>query len=173
MKAQLEGKWSTVIAASAVVVSLAALLISWLSWKDSHSQLLLSMKPSIGFEKALDSDHLPVGLSLGNAGPGPGVVKYITYYVDRKLVGDLDKLVNFESLGNDIETYNFEEGDTVAVGQHEWLLSFIDKPHGKEAEDKLDRFVELIDHHLAVEVQVCSALSDHCVTKCSTKGWCR
>ncbi len=160
------------LSAGAFLISLVALVFTGLQWRESHNQLLLSMKPSVDFDTETDIDDLPVGISIGNAGPGPAIIKSIGYYVDKKFVGDVDKLVDFAKL-NYIPTFDYEEGDTLAVGERHWLLSYRDKPRGKKEEKELDDFVDFIDHHLAVEVQFCPALPGQCSTKCSTKGWCK
>jgi hypothetical protein len=134
--------------------------------------LLLSMKPSVDFEIADDPDDLPVGIDIQNSGPGPAVIKSITYYVDKKVVGEVSKLVDFENLEN-VPTYDFDNGDTLAVGEHHWLLSYKSKPQGRDDQKKFDGFVDLIDHHLAAEVEFCPVLPGDCFTKCSTKGWCK
>lgn len=163
---------SNTISAFALVISIVALVFTGLQEKDSHNQLLLSMKPSVDFEKDFDPDDNPVGISVGNEGPGPAVIKSVTYFVDKKAVGDVDKLVEFQELG-DVVTYDFDEGDTLAVGQRHWLLSLATKVRGNDEKQELDEFVDLINHHLAVEVKFCTVLPGDCYTKCSTKGWCR
>jgi hypothetical protein len=156
----------------AVVISLIALLFSGLQWRESHSQLLLSMKPSVDFELLDDPDDLPVTINIQNSGPGPAIIKSITYYEDKKVIGDIDKLLNYRDLST-IQKYEYEEGDTLAVGEHHFLLSQKSKPRGKEEKKMLDEFVDLIDHHLAIEVVFCPVLPGDCFTKCSTKGWCK
>jgi len=76
----------------AVGISLVALVFTGLQWRESHNQLLLSLKPSVDFELLDDPDDLPVGIDIQNSGPGPAVIKSIIYYDDKKLVGDIDKL---------------------------------------------------------------------------------
>jgi hypothetical protein len=84
----------------------------------------------------------------------------------------VDKLVDFSNLQN-IPTYEFDEGDTLAVGERHWLLSYKNKPHGKKEEKELDDFMDFLEHHLAVEVQFCPALSGECSSRCSTKDGCK
>jgi hypothetical protein len=129
----------------AVVISLVALVFTGLQWRESHNLLLLSMKPSVDFELEDDPDDLPVGFNIQNSGPGPAVIKSITYYADKKVIGDVNKLADFEDLQN-IATYDFDEGDTLAVGERHWLLSYKSKPNGKDEEKKLNEFVDLILH---------------------------
>jgi hypothetical protein len=129
------------------------------------------MKPSVGIELETDTDDFPVGAQIDNAGPGPAVIRSVTYYVDRKMIGDVVKLVDFSNL-DEVPTFDFDDGDTLAVGEHHWLLSIRSKPHGKDEEKSFDEFIDLIDHHLAIEVKFCPVLPGDCYTKCSPKGWC-
>jgi len=169
---QGERSFSGILPVLAIFISVVAAVFTGLQWWESHSLLLLSMKPSVDFEIADDPDDLPVGIGITNSGPGPAVIKSITYYVDKKVVGEVSKLVDFENLIN-VPTYDFDEGDTLAVGEHHWLLSYKSKPHGTDEEKKFDDFVDLIDHHLAAEVEFCPVLPGKCFTKCSTKSWCK
>jgi hypothetical protein len=68
---------SNIFSVIAVLVSVVALCFSGLQWRDSHSQLLLSMKPSITLSTDTDPDELPVGISVENAGPGPARIKSV------------------------------------------------------------------------------------------------
>jgi hypothetical protein len=163
---------SLLLAALALVISVIALYFTALQSKDTHNQLLLSMKPSGDFDTETDTDDLPVGITLSNAGPGPAVIKSLTYYVDKKVIGDVDKLIDFANLDN-VPTYNLEDGDTLAVGESHWLVSYKDKPHGKDDQQQLDKFVDYLEHHLAIEVQFCPVLPGECATKCSSKDWCK
>ena len=167
-----EGAFSGILSVLAIFISLGAAVFAGLQWRESHNLLLLSMKPSVEFELEDDPDDLPVGINIQNSGPGPAVIKSVTYYVDKKVIGDVDKVVDFENLQN-VPTYDFDEGDTLAVGEHHFLLSYKNKHHGKDEQKQLDQFVDLIDHHLAAEVVFCPVLPGDCFSKCSTKGWCK
>jgi hypothetical protein len=61
-----------------LLISIVALVFTGLQWRESHNQLLLSMKPSVDFDIETDSDDLPVGVSIGSAGPGPPIIKSVT-----------------------------------------------------------------------------------------------
>ena len=163
--------FSNALSTGAFVVSLVALLITGLQWRDNHNGLLLSMTPTASFEIAADPDDLPVGISLSNAGPGPAVVRSVTYYVDNKAVGGVDDLVRLKKLEN-IQYYDLEDGDTMAVGSPKWLLEYVARAHVKKTETEVGEFVDLLGH-LGVEVQFCPVLHGKCSTKCSVKGRCK
>jgi hypothetical protein len=154
----------------AVVISLFALYFSWQQSHDIHNQLLLSMKPSLNFMVAEDADDLPVGISIENAGPGPARIKSITWFVDRKPFDDVNKAMDLESMV-DVHSLEIDEGDTLGVGETDWLLKYSKKPHGREEEEEINNFIDRIDH-TAVEVEFCPVLGNECGKKCSTKGWC-
>ncbi len=156
----------------AILISLGALLFSALQWHDAHSQLLLSMKPSVNFMNQNDPDEFPVGISIDNAGPGPAKIKSVTYFIDKKPVGDVDRATEFADL-EDIQFLELEEGETLAAGGKEWLLKMSKRPHSKEEQKELDNFIDVISHHLAVEVEFCPVISGDCGKKCSTKDWCQ
>jgi hypothetical protein len=63
---------------------------------------------------------------LATQGPGPAIIKSLTYYVDKKVVGVVDKLLDFGDFADlqNIQSFDFEEGDTLAVGERQWLFSY-------------------------------------------------
>jgi hypothetical protein len=156
--------------AIAITISLIALYFSWQQSRDLHNQLLLSMKPSLNFMTAEDADDPPVGISIANAGPGPAIIKSVTWFVDRKPFSDVNQAMNLESLA-DVHSLELQQGDTLGVGETEWLVKYTKKPHGKQEETELNDFIDKIDH-TAVEVEFCPVIGTSCGKKCSTKGWC-
>lgn len=162
--------FSNTLSVIAALISLGTLWFVARQQSDSHNQLLLSMKPSVDFYTELDTDDLPVGIRIDNSGPGPATIKSTTYYVDHKPVGDVgDATAKFPNT----RINELEEGDTLGVGEHFWLLGYSKKPHAKTDEKELNDFVDFIDHHLGVEVESCPVLPGKCSIKCSTKGRCR
>jgi hypothetical protein len=155
----------------AIAISLVALCFSALQWHEAHSELLLSMKPSVNFTNEDDIDEGAVGISIDNAGPGPAKIKSVTYFIDKKPVGDVEKATDFTNV-DDVHFLELDEGDTLGVGAKDWLLKYSKKPHGKKDQQQLDDFLDVLDHHLAVQVEFCPVLNGECGKKCSTKGWC-
>lgn len=156
---------------AAILISLLAIAISILQYRDTHAQLLLSMKPSVQFMNDDDPDELPVGISIDNAGPGPATIKSIEFYVDKKPVGPAEKAVDFLNLGN-VHYLELDEGDTLAVGAREWLLRYDRKPRNKEDQKDLNDFLEVLNHRVAVQVEFCPVMNGECGKKCSTPHWC-
>jgi hypothetical protein len=74
-----------------IVISLVAVFFTGLQWWEAHTQLLLAVKPSVDFYTADDPDSPPVGIAISNAGPGPAIIKSVTFYVDRKSVRDAEE----------------------------------------------------------------------------------
>lgn len=163
--------WNGILVAIPILVSLGALYCTWLQSNDTHKLVMLSMKPSVDFDTEDDPDDPPVGIKIENGGPGPAIIKSVIYYVDRKPVGDVTKMVEVEKLnGDETQYFSFDEGDTLAVGGAHWLISH--RKRGKEDQAELNRFIDCIDNHVAIEVEFCPALDGQCYKKCSTKGWC-
>ena len=173
---------STILSVVAIVVSVIALLFSGLQWWDTHrqvqvsqNQLLLAMKPSIDFDIENDADDLPAGVKIQSTGLAPAVIQSITYFIDKKPVGDAAGMLDSAGLGNapNIDSLSFDKGDNLAVGENRWIVWSKTKPRGKDEKQNLARFVELVDKHLAVEVKYCPVIVGDCYTKCSTIGMCR
>lgn len=74
-----------------IVISLGAVFFTGLQWWETHTQVLLSVKPSVDFYTGSDPDTPPVGIEITNAGPGPAIVRSVTFYVDRKSVRDAEE----------------------------------------------------------------------------------
>jgi hypothetical protein len=73
------------------------------------------MKPSVNFTNEDDIDEGAVGISIDNAGPGPAKIKSVTYFIDKKPVGDVEKATDFANL-DDVHFLELDEGDTLGVG---------------------------------------------------------
>jgi len=163
---------SSALSVVAILISLIAVCFTGLQWREAHAQLLLSMRPSVNLPTEDDINEGTVGIALDNSGPGPAKIKSINYFIDKKLVGDVNKAVDFANLGSDIHFLAWEEDSTLGVGEKLWLLKWSKRPRTKKDRQELDEFVDLIDHRLAVQVEFCPVLSGECSKRCSTKGWC-
>jgi len=164
---------STALSVTAIVLSLIAVIFTGLQWRESHNQLLLEMKPSINI--LTTTGDRPAGISIQDAGPGPAKIKSVTYFVDRKPVGDASKALDFANVPeimNDVDILEIDEGDTLAVGPTEWLIEYTKKPRSKDEQKELDQLFDFIDQHVAVEVEFCPVLGSDCAKKCSKKKWC-
>jgi hypothetical protein len=159
------------LSVASLIVALGAAAFTGLQWHDAHNQLLLSMKPSVNFDTEDDPDAPPVGIEIRNAGPGPAVIKSLTYYVDRKSVKDWTEAEDYGKLNPvQIKTFEFALDDTLTVNENEWLVKH-SKYHGKEDKPEVDKFTDFIDQQVGVEVVYCS-LAGECWKKCSTKDRC-
>jgi hypothetical protein len=153
-----------------LVVAVAAAAFTGLQWRDAHYALFV--KPHVDFDTEYDPAVMPMGLAIINEGPGPAVVKSLTYYVDRKPVKDYEEALQYGKINDDIVDYfELEPDDTLAVGEKDWLLKYI-KPHGKKIKQKdVEDFADFLDQHVAVHVEFCSVMGV-CSERCSTKGRC-
>ncbi len=165
---------STTLSVTAIVISLFAVIFTGLQWRESHNQLLLAMKPSINILTETDPET-SAGISIQNAGPGPAKIKSITYFVNKKPVADAEKALEFAKvpkITDDVYTLELEEGDTLGVGQTEWLIKYAKKPRGKNQQEELDKFLDFIDQDVAIQVEFCPVLGNDCAKKCSRTNWC-
>jgi hypothetical protein len=163
-------RWQAVGTIAPIVISVAAALFTGLQWRETHNQLALSMKPAVDFDTEDDPDDPPVGIVIANSGPGPAVIKSISYYVDRKLVKGPEEAAQLGKLDvEELSAFEFDEGDTLAVGQKEWLFRYrkMSKPDERQAQ----RYADFVGSHLGIEAEFCSVLGD-CWIKCSTRGRC-
>jgi hypothetical protein len=159
-----------------MLISLLAVGFTALQWYNGRNQVLLTTRPHLDFDTEYDPDEPPVGIAIINAGPGPALIKSVTFYVDRKSVRDAEEAgLNYAHLTEDELGYNeLEPDDTLSVGEKLWLIKYRKPPRGKINPKTLDRFSDFIDQNLAIEVTYCSTVrEDLCWTKCSTKGRCR
>jgi hypothetical protein len=166
---------------ASLLITFALTVFTWMQWHELHNQWMFSVKPHINFDTEDDPDSPPVGISISNAGPGPAIIKSLTYYVDRKPVRDYSEAMEYGKINSDIVDYfEFEADDTLAVGEKDWLTQYrkprAAKKAGKQQDQKeqkdLDAYLDFIDYHLAVKVHYCTAMEDVCWEKCSTKDRC-
>ena len=163
-------RWQIVGVVAPIVISLAAALFTGLQWRETHNQLALSMKPAVDFDTADDPDDPPVGIAISNAGPGPAVIKSVEFYVDRKPVKDAEEAAQRGQLDvEQLNAFEFDEGDTLAVGQKEWLFRY--RKTSKPDEAQAARYADFVGGRLGIEAEFCSVLGD-CWIKCSTRGRC-
>jgi hypothetical protein len=65
----------------------------------------------------------------------------------------------------------FDPGDTLAIGEKEWLIAYKKPRRGKVDQKNIENFSDFIDQQLAIKITFCS-ISGDCWTKCSTKSRC-
>ncbi len=162
---------STGLSVVATVLSLIAVIFTGFQLRVSNNQLLLSMKPSINITTV--TEDIPAGISVEDAGPGPAKIKSVTYFVNGLPVKDASEAVEVANVPDlDVDTLELDEGDTLGVGQTEWLIECRKKPRSKKEQEQLDSFYDFLSHHVAIEVAFCPVLGSDCAKKCSVKKWC-
>lgn len=57
-----------------IVISLGAVAFTGLQRWEAHTQLFLSVKPSVDFYTGNDPDSPPIGIAISNSGPGPATI---------------------------------------------------------------------------------------------------
>ena len=149
---------------------------SGLQWHETREQAFLTTKPHVDFDTEYDSDEPEVGIAIRNAGPGPAAIKAITFYVDRKPVADADEMGRtYAKLpAAELDYQIMEPGDTIAVGEKIWLISYRKPRGGKVNQANKGAFGDFLDKNAAIEIEFCSVIREtECWTKCSDKGRCR
>jgi hypothetical protein len=117
-----------------------------------------------------------VGIAITNAGPGQATIKAITFYVDRKPVADADDMGRtYAKLpAAELDYQIMEPGDTLAVGEKVWLISYRKPRSSKVNQATKAAFGDFLDQRAAIEIEFCSVIREtECWTKCSDKGRCR
>jgi hypothetical protein len=159
-----------------IVISLGAVSFTGMQWYDARNQLLLSTRPHVDLDTEYDPDEPPVGVAINNAGPGPALIKSVTFYVDRKSVHDADEAgqIYAKLSVSELGSAELDPDDTLAVGERVWLIQYRKPRGGKINQKNLEKFADFVEQHLGVEVTYCSIIrEDLCWTKCSTKDHCR
>ena len=158
-----------------LLISLAAAGFTGMQWYENREALLLSTKPHVDFNVESDPDEPQVGIAISNAGPGPATIKSVIFYVDRKSVQDAEEAgTTYGKLSkSELEYYELETGDTLAVGEKVWLISYRKPKGGKINQKNREKFADFIDQNLAILVTFCSVIrGEVCWPKCSTKDRC-
>jgi hypothetical protein len=172
----MAARWEGIASAVAIVVSLAAATFSGLQWREAREQNFLSTRPHVDFDTEDDPDEPMVGIAIMNAGPGPALIKSVSFFVDRKPVADADEMgLTYAKLSAaELDYQIMEPGDTLAVGEKVWLIDYR-KPRGGNVNQKnKSAFADFIEKNAAIEIEFCSVIREtECWTKCSDKGRCR
>jgi hypothetical protein len=171
-----EFPWGTAIAGVVAIYGAVLSTVVFLDQRyEARNQLVLSTKPHVDFDIEDDPDEPPVGIAIKNGGPGPATIKSVIFFVDRKTVRDADEVAKSYAKLNETEySYSeFDPDDTLAAGETLWLIQYRKPRKEKLNQQKLEKFSDFIDQHLAIKVTFCSTVrEDLCWHKCSTKDWC-
>ena len=144
----------------ALVISVAALIISGLTAYWARQADILSVQPKLNFhyQKSVSSYDDLVGLFLDNAGVGPAVIKSFRIKYKGRYVDNWDNVIqpleNKVFIENRPEHTTFFEDDVVKVGGRFDLLVMPKKRIA--AGDGYSRMHDLFEQHLDVEIVYCS-----------------
>jgi hypothetical protein len=149
----------------AILISIAASLFTGLQWWEAHEQRRLANDATINVDVDTDPANNKLGVAVRNSGPGVATVKTVRYYVDGKLVSDINDAVELAKLDsnrlNEIELTD----DAMAPGENVWILRFIASKVDQE------RAADFFEKHLNVAVSYCSA-GGRCDTACADDKTC-
>jgi hypothetical protein len=159
MKASI--RWDLI----AIVISIAATIFAGLQWWEAHELRRLANDSSVNVDVDTDPADNKLGVAVRNAGPGVATVKTVRYYVDGRLVGDINDAVDSANLDsnrlNEIELTD----DAMAPGEKVWVLRFIAKKADKQ------RAADFFEKHLNVAVNYCTA-GGRCAFACADDTGC-
>ncbi len=171
MRPAVSSARATVFAAISAGLSTIAVLISavvgYLEYHDQHRAQYILGKPLVDFYTEDDEVKPIVGIQIMNEGSVPVLIKGVEYFVDGKPVGGHDDATKMTKLNPEkIGVYDFERGDSLTVGEKEWL-------YYRLTNDKADlaSFIKFVDDRVTVGVKLCS-LQDECIKRCSSPGKC-
>jgi hypothetical protein len=152
----------------AIIVSVAAAAFTGLQWIEARHQTQLANEASIGFDINTEPTQRRLGVSIRNVGPGVLTIRSITYYVDHKIVTDINDAVEKAQLDPDNDHgIDLEAGDPMAVGDKVWVLDYRTK-----RKEEIKRAADFIENHFSVGVDYCSA-NGKCRFTCSNDGSCQ
>jgi hypothetical protein len=144
----------------ALIISIAATLFAGLQWWEAHEQRRLANDATVNVDTDTDPADNKLGVAVRNSGPGVATIKTVQYYVDGKLVTNIDDAFDLAKLDSnklgEIELTN----DAMAPGENVWILRFTAKKVDQE------RAAEFFERHLNVAVRYCSA-GGRCDTACA------
>jgi hypothetical protein len=163
--------WAFCLSGVSTVIAGLAATFTGFQYRDSHRALFVT--PHVDFETEDDPDYPPMGLAIENEGPGPAVIKTLTLYVDRVAMKDTDEALEYGKINSDVVDYfTLDPGDTMALGEKDWLLRYVKPPRKKIKQKDIDDFAEFLDEHVTVYVEYCSVMGN-CTSRCSINGRCQ
>ena len=153
----------------ALVISILALVISVFQWREAvaqnretAAQNARALMPSVGFFEDVGSGDSDIGIQLTNSGPGVALIKSVKFYVDGRLVRDVDVALANGGFDDGLSKgVAFSSEDSMAVGESDWLIDYL------ASDVQLDRLESFMDDRLNIDVEYCSVEGDHCRHKCS------
>jgi hypothetical protein len=146
----------------AILISIGATIFAGLQWWEAHEQGRLANDATVNVDVDTDPAANRLGVAVRNSGPGVATIKSVTYYVDGKLISNIDDAVDLAKLDsnrlNEIELTD----DAMGPGENVWVLRFTAKKADQE------RAADFFEKHLNVAVKYCSA-GGRCDTACADK----
>ncbi len=137
-----------IVSIAAVVIALAALVVSVWDRVETRYHDRLSVTPNLTYSEDFSLGRpKEVGIALSNAGIGPAVVTSFAIYVDDNLVTDTTSggwtsAIPTLGLGDTWVIYHWwEPDDIIPVGDKVWLLAIEPADQNAERIDSLQKAV--------------------------------
>jgi hypothetical protein len=155
-----------IISAMSVVIALAASTSAVIQAWDGHRQNQIANDASLAFDIDTDDRGDRFGISLRNVGPGKVHVDKVIYYVDNKVVNDIESAIDAAKLDtNRLRTIDLTDD---WMGPGEVIPIFRYRAPSKTEQEKAATFVE---EHLEVAIDYCT-VGGRCEIKSSERGHC-
>jgi hypothetical protein len=149
----------------AICISIIALVLSgWQAW-DSHRLGLLANDATVKVDVDTEPGRNKLGIFVRNAGPGIAQIKTVKYYVDGKLIVDINDAIDAQKLDSDRLDEVDISNDAMSPGAKQQILGF----NARKSEQ--ERAADFFENHLNVAVDYCSA-SGRCSTACAEEKSC-
>ena len=159
-----------VIAISVAVLSAvfagAAAVFAGLQWSDARELGRLSNEATVVVDVDSEPGRSKRGIIVRNAGPGIAHIKTVRYYVDGRLLTDIN--IPFDRFAG-LDSSRLEEieinGDAMSPNERQQILRF-DASKSEQVRAK-----EFFENRLNVTVAYCAA-GGRCETVCSDRAHC-
>lgn len=159
----------TTIAVVGLLVAVASAIFAGLQWQDANQLKNLMFRASVNFYFENDKQSSVIGWSVKNSGPGPAKIQSLDYFVNNVRAKDFYDAANKSGINSDlISGMLYQEGDSLSIGQTDWVYSLNPK---KQKDLVVDRFIDFTGDHLGLAMRYCS-IAGECETICSWQGTC-
>ncbi|AVH55859.1 MULTISPECIES: hypothetical protein [Streptomyces] len=141
----------TITAASATVIALGSLWVSYTQTRSSRLHNRQSVRPLLVMRRIKGWGEAKIGLQVINAGLGPAIVTHTVVRLDGQDIGQWDRHGHHrvtESLPVWPMVYSLRPGAVVLAGQSTFLLHFDEE--FRESEHR--EFWDLITRRLVIEI---------------------
>lgn len=158
--------FETVGSIVAIIVGIAALIVSWDQSRLMREEIRASVWPALQVDGVVDSSkqQLTIGLRVQNAGVGPALIERINVYHQGTLIKDIEALAEHMPPGANRSQHTLT-GRIIAAGASTSPFTF--RYQQDEAVDAID-VLNSLANDWSVEICYCSSLKQCWISDFST-----